>query len=84
MPRRREILARTLRRLPVLVPVVSVLLLAAGVGIGWAVFAPPSPEVTLTAVQQDRRDAPRRSRLRSRLGRAPRARGGCAGLVRDP
>ncbi|GAA1169117.1 hypothetical protein F6W69_15520 [Microbacterium oxydans] len=57
VPRRREILARTLRRLPVLVPVVSVLLLAAGVGIGWAVFAPPSPEVTLTAVQQDRRDA---------------------------
>lgn len=56
VPRRRGIFARILR-LPVLTPVVSVLLLAAGVGIGWAVFAPPSPEVALTPVQQERREA---------------------------
>ncbi|MGO4489784.1 hypothetical protein [Microbacterium sp. 2RAF4] len=57
VPRRWEVLARTLRRFPVLAPVVSILLLAAGVGIGWAVFAPPSQEVALAPVQQERREA---------------------------
>lgn len=57
VPRRRAVLVRTLRRLPVVAPVVSVLLLAVGVGIGWAVFAPPSHEVALTSMQQERREA---------------------------
>lgn len=57
VPRRRAVLVRTLRRLPVVAPVVSVLLLAVGVGIGWAVFAPPSHEVALTSAQQERREA---------------------------
>ncbi|MCK2029297.1 hypothetical protein [Microbacterium galbinum] len=37
------------------VTVSAVLLLALGIGIGWAVFAPPSDAIALTAEQQERR-----------------------------
>ena len=56
IPRAPEPFFRTLRRHPVAVPVLSALMLAVGVAIGWALFAPSSGEVALTAAQQERRD----------------------------
>ena len=44
-----------LRRHWQFVTVSAVLLLALGIGIGWAVFAPPSDAIALTAEQQERR-----------------------------